>query len=255
MVIHRHSRLFRCLTALVSKSGGLKKLRTEPVSVWRHCVFEPEAEVAPLARSGRMGAGCRRIVEDRQGLLRGPDRHSIRVATSAARFSERPGNMTKVALDAADLRILSAVQKHGQLSKTRLAEIVNLSPTPCWARLSRLKEAGFIRGYHADIALDRVADVTQVVVTVALTHHRKSDFDRFESFIRNLDEVTECVATGGGMDYVMKVTSPSLPAFQTLMESLLAAELGIDRYMTYIATRIVKSGHPDLARLASKDRR
>jgi Lrp/AsnC family transcriptional regulator of ectoine degradation len=160
--------------------------------------------------------------------------------------------MKNFGLDAADIRILSAIQKYGQLSKTKLAEIVNLSPTPCWARLSKLKTAGFIRGYRGVIALDRVGDFTQVIVTVALTHHRKSDFDRFEAHIDKLDEVTECIATGGGMDYVMKIVSPSLAAFQTLMDSLLAADLGIQRYMTYIVTREVKSGSPNLARLTTR---
>ena len=160
--------------------------------------------------------------------------------------------MKKTKLDAIDIRILSAVQKHGQLSKSKLAEIVNLSPTPCWARLNRLKTAGFIRGYHADIALGSIVGLTQVVVTVALTHHRKSDFDRFEAHIRKLDEVTECIATGGGMDYVLKILSPSLADFQTLMESLLAAELEIDRYMTYFVTREIKSGPPNLAQLIAR---
>lgn len=159
--------------------------------------------------------------------------------------------MKSIALDAADIRILDAVQKHGQLSKTRLADLVNLSPTPCRVRLNRLKAAGFIRGYRGVIALDRIGDFTQVVVTIALAHHRKSDFDRFEAHIRGLDAITECVATGGGTDYVMKICSPSLAAFQTLMESLLAAELGIERYMTYIVTREIKSGPPDLAALAA----
>ena len=160
--------------------------------------------------------------------------------------------MNKFNLDATDIRILSAVQNHGQLSKTKLAEIVNLSPTPCWARLAKLKAAGFIRGYHADIALDRVCDFTQVVVTISLTHHRKTDFERFEGHIRKLEEVTECIATGGGMDYVLKIFSPSLAAFQELMETLLAAELGIDRYMTYIVTRQVKSAQPNLPALRVK---
>lgn len=168
------------------------------------------------------------------------------------RRNESYERMKRVGLDATDIRILSAVQQHGQLSKTKLAEIANISPTPCWARLDRLKAAGFIRGYHADIALDRIGDFTQVIVTISLTHHRKSDFDRFEAFVRNQDEITECIATGGGMDYVMKAVSPNLAAFQSLMESLLAAELGIDRYMTYIATRKVKSGQPNLAKLAAK---
>lgn len=160
--------------------------------------------------------------------------------------------MKRVGLDATDIRILSALQQHGQLSKTKLAELVNISATPCWARLDRLKAAGFIRGYHADIAIDRIVDFTQVVVTLSLTHHRKADFDRFETFIRHLDEITQCIATGGGMDYVIETISPNLASFQALMETMLAGDLGIDRYMTYIVTRRVKSAPPNLAKLVAK---
>ena len=157
--------------------------------------------------------------------------------------------MSRIGLDATDIRILAAVQNHGQLSKTRLAEIVNLSPTPCLARLTRLKVAGLIRGYHADIALERIGSFSLVIVTISLALHRKVDFDRFETHIRALPEVTECIATGGGMDYVLKVLTPNLAAFQALMEAMLEAELGIQRYMTYIVTRQVKSAQPDIVRL------
>ena len=160
--------------------------------------------------------------------------------------------MKKIGLDATDIRILSAVQQHGQLSKTRLAEIVNLSPTPCWARLDRLKAGGYIRGYHADLALERIIDFTQVIVTVSLTHHRKADFERFEAYVRAHDEFTECIATGGGMDYVMKTATSSLATFQVLMDEMLSADLTIDRYMTYIATRQIKTSQPNLAKLVAK---
>lgn len=157
--------------------------------------------------------------------------------------------MKSIALDSADIRILCALQQHGQLSKSKLSELVGLSSTPSWARLARLKKAGLIRGYHADIALGKIVDVAKVVVTVSLKSHRKADFDRFETHIHRLHEVTGCVATGGGMDYVMTVVTTSLAAFQDLMEAMLSAELGIDRYMTYIVTREVKSTQPNLARL------
>ncbi len=160
--------------------------------------------------------------------------------------------MKTVDLDAADLRILSALQSHGQMSKSKLAELVGLSATPCWARVTRLKKAGLIRGYHADIALSQIiAGLAKVVVTVSLKSHRKSDFERFESHILNTPEVTDCISTGGGMDYVMTVITPSLPTFQIVMEAMLDAELGIDRYMTYIATRQIKSARPDLGRLVA----
>jgi Lrp/AsnC family transcriptional regulator of ectoine degradation len=160
--------------------------------------------------------------------------------------------MKKLGLDSTDIRILSAVQQHGHLSKARLAEVVNLSPTPCWARLDRLKAAGYIRGYHAELALERIIDFTQVVVTVSLGSHRKAEFERFEGYIRKLDEVTDCIATGGGMDYVMKTATPSLAAFQALMDEMLSADLAIERYMTYIATRQVKTSLPNLAKLIAK---
>lgn len=158
-------------------------------------------------------------------------------------------------LDPTDIRILSAVQKHGQLSKTKLSELVNLSATPCWARLTRLREAGYIRGYRADIALERVVDATRVVVTVSLMRHRKTDFDRFEAHIKTVDEIINCVATGGGIDYVMTVVTPSLSAFQSLMDDLLSAELQIDRYMTYFATRLIKAEQPNLAKLVAQGAR
>jgi Lrp/AsnC family transcriptional regulator of ectoine degradation len=159
--------------------------------------------------------------------------------------------LKKLGLDATDIRILSAIQNHGQLSKTRLSEIVNISATPCWARLDRLKAAGYIRGYHADIALDRICDFTQVIVTLSLTHHRKTDFTRFEAWVARHDEIVECVATGGGMDYVVKAVCPTLAAFQALMQEMQENELGVDRYMTYFATRVVKADRPNIAKLAS----
>lgn len=158
--------------------------------------------------------------------------------------------MKPFAFDAADIRILCALQDHGQISKSRLAELVGLSPTPCWARLTRLKKAGLIRGFHADIALMQIVEMAKVVVTVSLKSHRKVDFERFEIYVQSRPEVTDCISTGGGMDYVLTVVTTSLPAFQNLMEAMLDSDLAIDRYMTYIATRQIKSSYPDLAMLA-----
>lgn len=163
---------------------------------------------------------------------------------------ERSRLVKKIGLDATDIRILAAVQNHGQLSKTRLSEIVNISATPCWARLDRLKAAGFIRGYRAEVALEKLCNFTQVVVTVSLTHHRKADFERFEAWVAAQDDITECISTGGGMDYVMKAICPTLADFQALMQDMLDADISVDRYMTYFATRVVKASRPNIAKLA-----
>ena len=154
--------------------------------------------------------------------------------------------MSEIKLDAIDMRILAAVEEHGRMSKTALAEKVNLSATPCWTRLTRLEKAGIIKGYHAEVAIELIAKMTTVILEVSLKRHRYEDFEAFEKRINELDEVVECIATGGGRDYIMKLVVESIDEYQNLVDALLLENLGIDRYFTYIVTREIKSKKPKL---------
>ena len=144
-------------------------------------------------------------------------------------------------LDAIDLKILATLQKEGRITKLALAERVNLSPTPCWERLKRLEKAGFIEGYRADIALAKLGGATTVLVEITLKQHRFEDFEIFERAVRNVPEIVECLATGGGIDYLLKIVTSDIDAYQRLIDELLTAGIGIDRYFTYVVTRTVKS--------------
>lgn len=157
--------------------------------------------------------------------------------------------MKEITLDRTDICILNAVQQYGQISKSKLSELVNLSPTPCWLRLARLKKAGLIAGYRGEINIGKLIELTKVVVTISLKAHKKSDFELFEKCIQEIDEIVECSATGGGSDYVMKVVTSSLRNFQDIIEGLLNKEVGIDRYYIHILTREVKSTPPNLSML------
>lgn len=143
-------------------------------------------------------------------------------------------------LDSIDLRILEAVQREGRITKLALAEKVGLSPTPAWLRLRKLEKAGIIAGYHAAVDLRLVVPLTAVLVEVTLRSHRQADFDRFERAVRDLPEIVACWSVGGGVDYVLKVVCRDIDAYQRLIDGLLARELGIERYFTYIVTRTVK---------------
>ena len=86
-------------------------------------------------------------------------------------------------LDKIDLKILAALQRDGRMTKIRLAEAVNLSPTACWERLSRLEKSGVITGYTVRINSNKLARRTAVLVEIMLKSHQQSDFDRFEDAI------------------------------------------------------------------------
>ena len=143
-------------------------------------------------------------------------------------------------LDAIDLRILEAIQENGRITKLALAEKAGLSPTPCWLRLRKLEKAGIVTGYHARVAVRRLAPVASVLMEVTLANHRQADFDRFERAVAATPEIVACWSVGGGVDYILKIMAPDIDAYQRLVDGLLDRELGIDRYFTYIVTKTVK---------------
>lgn len=143
-------------------------------------------------------------------------------------------------LDDRDIRILEILQKEGRITKTALAERVNLSPTPCWERLRRLEEAGIIEGYEARISLKAFAPLSVVFMEAELDSHTAADFARFEHAIQAIPEVVECWAVGGGIDYLLKIITRDINAYQALVDRLLASGIGLKRYYTYVVTKPAK---------------
>jgi Lrp/AsnC family transcriptional regulator, regulator of ectoine-degradation genes len=144
-------------------------------------------------------------------------------------------------LDRYDLAILRILAQDGRITKSRLAEEINLSISPAWERVRRLEESGVIRGYHADVDWLRAFRGSRVIVEVTLARHTAHDMRRFEERIAAAPEVVQCHATGGGVDYVMQVMSRDIDHYQRFIDSLLTDELGIEKYFTYIVTKVVKS--------------
>jgi Lrp/AsnC family transcriptional regulator of ectoine degradation len=156
------------------------------------------------------------------------------------------------ALDDRDIAILSVLSREGRISKTELARRVNLSATPCWERLRRLEASGLIRGYRAEIDLERIAPHVVVFVTVELESHRRENFQAFERTIARHDEIVACWAIGGGFDYLMQVVARDVAAYQGLIDALLSARIGLKRYFSYIVTKDAKHAQPPLAALLGK---
>jgi Lrp/AsnC family transcriptional regulator of ectoine degradation len=150
--------------------------------------------------------------------------------------------MGRISLDDRDLKILAILQKEGRITKAALAERVNLSPTPCWERLKRLEDQGLIRGYHAEVALDRIAPHVTVFVAVELESHRTDDFRLFEQAVARREEIVACWAIGGGFDYLLQIVTTDINSYQRLIDALLGERIGMKRYFTYIVTKDVKSG-------------
>lgn len=146
-------------------------------------------------------------------------------------------------LDERDLRILSILQREGRITKTELAERVNLSPTPCWSRLKRLEKIGLIEGYRAKIALKRFG-LTMVFMEAELESHRATDFAQFENAMHGTPEVTGCWSVGGGIDYLIQVMVRDVDSYQRLVDRMLDSGIGLKRYYSYVVTKAIKEDCP-----------
>ena len=70
-------------------------------------------------------------------------------------------------LDSYDLKILRILQSNGRITKSSLAEAINLSISPCWERVKRLEEAGIIRGYGAQLNTEILLKRASVMVEIS----------------------------------------------------------------------------------------
>ena len=142
-----------------------------------------------------------------------------------------------VSLDPFDIKILVHLQREGRCTSVELAEAVGLSQSPCLLRTKRLQEIGVIRGYGADIVLEKLGDHVIVFCEITLGSHRPADFRKFEAGASKHPEIVECYNISGGYDYLLKIVAPTVSHFQTIMEQLLEEDIGIRKFSTRIVLR------------------
>ncbi|MDP5345136.1 MAG: Lrp/AsnC family transcriptional regulator, partial [Paracoccaceae bacterium] len=84
-------------------------------------------------------------------------------------------------LDPIDRQILAELQADGRMTNVELARRVGISAPPCLRRVRTLEEAGFLRGYHADINPRELGFEVQVFAMVRLHSQAEADLSAFET--------------------------------------------------------------------------
>ena len=143
-------------------------------------------------------------------------------------------------LDERDIQILSILQEEGRITKTALADRLNLSLTPSWDRLQRLEEEGIIESYGAKLSSPFLKNFHLVITEVELESHKEGEFARFEDAIMGFDEVLSCWSVGGGLDYILKVLVKDVSDYQDFLKRVLKADIGLRRYFSYAVLDIIK---------------
>jgi len=148
--------------------------------------------------------------------------------------------MSASRLDPIDRMILAELQADGRMTNVELARRVGISAPPCLRRVRTLEEAGYIRGYHADIAARELGFEVQVFAMIRLGRQAEADLTRFEIQCRKWPLVRECHMLNGEVDFILKCVAPDLSTFQTFLTEELTAADNVVSVKTSLVIRCAK---------------
>lgn len=145
-----------------------------------------------------------------------------------------------VELDEFDRKILSILRQDGRITYTDLAQKVGLSKTPCQQRVKRLIENRVIVGFRAivdpaKVGLDHVA-----FTEVKLSDTRETALKEFNAAVRQIPEVEECHMIASSFDYLLKVRTPNIRKYRTVLGEKISSLPHVANTSTFVAMETVR---------------
>jgi Lrp/AsnC family transcriptional regulator len=144
-------------------------------------------------------------------------------------------------LDAIDIKILDLMQRDASLSTAELAERVGLSQSPCWRRIQRLREEGYIKAVVAIVDHQKLGFKMQIFAQVKMTTLTEDERANFYKAINNIPEILECWTVFGEMDAMLKILAPDVSWYQDFIFSVLLKLPGVVDVRSIVTLSATKS--------------
>lgn len=148
--------------------------------------------------------------------------------------------MQRVKLDRIDRRILADLQADGRMTNVELARRAGISAPPCLRRVRALEEAGYVKGYHAEIDAGALGFNVTVFAHVGLNSQAEADLKSFEDLVKGWPEVRECHMLAGETDFLLKVVAHDWDDYQRFLTTRLTAAPNISHVKSALAIRTSK---------------
>ncbi len=143
-------------------------------------------------------------------------------------------------MDKTDKLILRYLQQNSRITNQELAELINLSPSPCLRRVKNLENSGVIKSYSLEVDNEAYGLPITVFVNVQLEKHTQAIVENFERQIKLQDNVLECFVMTGRADYLLKVVVKDLHHYEDFVRHQLHAIGSIASIDSSFAYGVVK---------------
>ena len=146
-----------------------------------------------------------------------------------------------ISLDAADIKILAALQEDASLSTVDLAELAGVSQSVCWRRIQRLKEDGVIRGQVTLLDRTKLGLETQIFAEVKVSAHGRANIADFSDALRGWPEVLECYVLLGSVDFMLRIVVENIRAYELFFVEKLSRLPGIQEINSIVVFSEIKA--------------
>jgi DNA-binding Lrp family transcriptional regulator len=141
---------------------------------------------------------------------------------SAGAVSARPDAPKDVRpLDDTDHALLRALVDDARVSNKDLAEKVGIAQSTCLARVRALREAGVIRGYHADVDPKALGHDLQAMIAIRLQPHARGAMAQFAAELSRRPEVLDVYFVAGADDFLVHVATAGTDALRRFVADAL----------------------------------
>jgi Lrp/AsnC family transcriptional regulator len=144
-------------------------------------------------------------------------------------------------LDDVDLKLLGFIQQDASLSAAELAERVGVSQSPCWRRIQRLKDEGYIKCEVALLDRKRLGLNAHIFVQVKLSAHGRTHLAEFAKAVQTFPEVLECYVLMGQVDFLLRVVTKDVESYERFFFDHLSKLPGVQEINSTVALSEIKS--------------
>lgn len=144
-------------------------------------------------------------------------------------------------LDATDMKLLDVLQRDASLSTAELAVKVGMSQSPCWRRIQRLRDEGYIKREVALVDRKRVGLNAQVFAHVKLSAHGRSHLADFAKAVQSYPEVLECYVLMGPVDFLLRIVTEDVEAYERFFFDRLSNLPGVQEINSTVALSEIKA--------------
>ena len=146
-----------------------------------------------------------------------------------------------VDLSEQDIKILKLLQSNADRSSSEIAEILNMSQSPCWRRINHLIQKEIIKKKVAIINREKLGIDLVAFSTINLSETRGKTLEQFEASVMQFEEVVECYTMTGAWDYMLKIVVRDIRQYEKFVRSKLLEQPMIGEVHSHLAVTEIKN--------------